>query len=711
MDQYERKEPGFYDEYEQNADEGAPKARRHFYTRSTDKHKSYQLTAYWTNLLMFFLIGFSFLGIDFILYAASGAGNIYDTFPILRKEILLILGLIALILGVIYFCISGFSTMLCLLTAGIVYMFSTAMFNHFANFNSVAEATGHSEAYISLVLAAIAFILLAFSNKKVRFFFACASVFSFGAVLCHQNIDKPEFNVNETPMPASATNRADNRKIINIMMPNLPSYGYIASLSDDFANKVYREQLRSIMLGFYAQYGFKIFPNAYVSKHNPYINAADSMNMKVPNNQYDNLQLQVMKDSYWQFKNRNDFEAYLKNSRLIDKLTNEGFTVNAYQSHGVNLCRKDNKNNVARCVTRITNPAAMKSDLFENAGVLLAQWLENTGWFKHTAEFIYRRLERFYDPKTTPILGMSYNGLAALDTLKTLDLVAEDIDKDQGRQAYFVFLDMPSELFIYDEMCRLMPSDSWLPKNNKIWVARRIDVMEKREAYMHQSMCVYGKLSEFLQNLKNKGYLNNAVVILQGLNGMDDMFGDRDDSLVTSFLNGLMTDVAIYDSNSKKFSINKTICAIPDIIGNYFGGEKCTEFEGISSAKSTKQSIRRHLAKISYTNDIAKKSYLRYKEWMKAWNEINYKSFIGLPKKSTVKEDEIVIRHPQMQPLEEANIKQQKMMSGQVEVAPEAATQPLSEVAQKEPIDAPQSGTDELFPPTKSQTNEGEGAQ
>lgn len=99
------------------------------------------------------------------------------------------------------------------------------------------------------------------------------------------------------------------------MMPNLPAYGYIASLEDKEAGKAYRDQLKEIMLGFYAKYGFKLYPNSYVSGSNPYINAADSLNYKVPENLLDNLQTQVMKDSYWQFKNRNIFEAYLKTAK------------------------------------------------------------------------------------------------------------------------------------------------------------------------------------------------------------------------------------------------------------------------------------------------------------------------------------------------------------------------------------------------------------
>ena len=70
----------------------------------------------------------------------------------------------------------------------------------------------------------------------------------------------------------------------------------------------------------------------------------------------DFLQNQVLKNGYWQFKNRENFEAYLQNNAVYDKLKQEGYKISAYQSHGVNLCKKDNQVAVDRCVTKVNAP-------------------------------------------------------------------------------------------------------------------------------------------------------------------------------------------------------------------------------------------------------------------------------------------------------------------------------------------------------------------
>ena len=569
-----------------------------------------------------------------------------------------------------------------------MYMFGTAMFSQFANFSSATLTTGHSASYISLGLALIAFAILFFSNKKIRFFFACAAAFAFGAVLLHQNYEKPEFEIEENA--GASTSSEKGKKFINIMLPNAPAYGYIAGLEDNEAGKIYRDQLSSVMLGFYAKFGFKLFPNAYVGGRNPYVNAADSLNYAVPENNLENLQTQVMKDSYWQFKKRNDFEAYLKNSAMFDRLKNDGYAISAYQSHGINLCRKNNQNNVFRCVTKITNPAILDSPLysvFDKTEILIAQWLESTNWFEYLGETLYNRLKTFYNPDITPIAGMSYKNIYAVNSLKTLDLVMKHIEQDRGDNAYFVFLDMPSDIFVYDDMCKLKSINSWLPKNNQLWVGRN-RVIEKRNAYFRQTMCLFGKLSQFMQNLQKSGELANATIVIQGLNGMDDLLGDKDATLVKNFLNGQMATAAVYMPEQHRFTINKSVCSIPDIINQQFNGKKCEEFKGVSSSKTTKQAIRDHLNSVAYTNTSAQQAYQKYVDWFRMWNQNNFQSLANLPEKATgLPPEEIVIKHSadELPPLEEKKLDNLHMMKGEIKVAPETKVESLSKMS-REPV-------------------------
>ena len=69
------------------------------------------------------------------------------------------------------------------------------------------------------------------------------------------------------------------------------------------------------------------------------------------------------------------------------------------------------------------------------------------------------------------------------------------------------------------------------------------------------------------------------------------------------------------------------------------------------------------------------------------WNQNNFQSLAKLPTKATglLPEEVVINKQPEMLPLEEKTIEGQKIMEGQVNVAPEAKVESLSEMS-KEPI-------------------------
>lgn len=668
--------------------------------------KKHPALNYWLNLIFFMIIGISLLGTDFVLYSSSGAGNIFSAFPMPRPDILVAMVIIASITGVIYFLLSGFTFTLSLLTAGIIYLFSTAMFSQFSDYGTLPVFLGLSSTYISLAACIISFILLLWGKKKIRFLFACIAAGVFCYVSMQQNSSQPEYTItkNETP----ATENADkNVAFINIMLPELPSYSYLSGLSDDQANKVYRDQLRSIMLGFHAQYGFKLFPNAYVNDYNPYLNAADNLNFAIPADKYANIQSQIQKDSHWTFKMRNDYEVNLANAEMIDALKSQGYKINAYQSHGINLCRKNNENNVDYCLTQISNPNTINNNqysMFEKAGIILTQWLESTGWFEKSAPMIYNRLSKFFSVDKLPLIGTSYDGLYVINSIQTFDLAMQDILNNKGKQAYFIYVDLPAETFVYDDMCNLKPVDDWIVKAGQPWT-KKVFSMEKRSAQFRQTMCLYGKLSQLMQNLQTAGLLADSTIVIQGLSGMNDLSGMPDISQADAFLNGRTTNVAISAPDSRKFTINKSICSTPDIINQTMNDQKCVEFNGEKPSKSTKDSILAKMEAIVYDNDTAQKSYQQYVEWFKAWKQNNYPNTTTQPVEPDLQpiedadstegepkplnegnDDEIIHKEPKMLPLEEKSIGESKVMSGQINVAPEAKVESLSEMS-REPVE------------------------
>ena len=683
MDYFEHKDPVFeYNGatvYEKKPAKPQEPAKLVTPTSKPKKKSSYFV--YWVNLISLFIIGFCLLGADFTLYTSTGIGSIFSSFPVLRPDIIASLGAIAAVTAIIYFCFSGFSILLCLLTGSIAYISFYALFNQFATFHSSTDL-GYSPVYMSASIAILLFALLFLCKAKYRFILACLSLIGFCAVLNLQNRELPPFSVETYQASAPCSS---NAKIINIMLPNLPSYTTLYALGDTNTNKFYRDKLASIMLGFYAKYNFKLYTNSYTKSGNPYLNAADSLNMDLPEDIHAHLLQKVLKTKTWNFEQQNDFEVYLKDNKMFDVLKEKDYQINAYQGKGINLCKKENYNNVSRCQTQNTHIADFgKYNLspFEQSIILLSDWLESTKWLTYLAKPLYNGINSIVPADDIPLIGTSYKNLHIINSLETLDKLFENIKQDTGKNAYFIILDMPSDMFLFDEMCRLKETSSWKTKDNFPWVERK-NTMEKRSAYLQQTMCLYGKLSQFMQNLQDNGLLKDTTVIVQGLIGMDDLHGEKDTSLLESFLNTQMTPIAVYSPENKLFSISKNVCSTPDIINQFLTGKKCKDFNGIGISKSTRNNVMQQINSVAYTSDKVQKAYRDYVEWMRTWNQQNFQSLSNAePAKS---EDEIIRPKPQILPLEEKNITNNKITVQNVTVAPEAKVESLSEMSKKDP--------------------------
>ena len=54
----------------------------------------------------------------------------------------------------------------------------------------------------------------------------------------------------------------------------------------------------------------------------------------------------------------------------------------------------------------------------------------------------------------------------------SFDILFENIEEDKGKQAYFVFADIPSDMYIYDEFCKIRPQTEWINRTNLPWIKR-----------------------------------------------------------------------------------------------------------------------------------------------------------------------------------------------------------------------------------------------
>ncbi len=588
-----------------------------------------KLWSYLFNYLACCLITFSLLGINFVLFASSGPINIFQGINSLRPEILYTLIGIAAVIFVVYFCLSFLSIILYLLTALVTGLFTFAMVSQFANFNTGDSGSG---TYGAVVAGVVVFAILALTPKRIKALLVLTAVFCFGAVLVNQNQDKSEFIIDPDMPPAlvqTAESDVPSEKRVTVMIANAPSYSYLYSLEKNEAAELYKQQLMKIMFGFYAKNGFKLYPNAYVTNNNQFINAARNLNYTA-DEKTSFLQNQVLREGYWQFKNREDYEAYLKDNVVYDKLKEKGYKISAYQSHGVHLCNQNNKSAVNRCVSKINFPFNIDSvqmSMADKIQILLVQWLESTGWFANETfmEKVYEYMKPMFNPSKTPVVGITYRKLYVINSFKNLDLMLSDMARDKGAQAYFVYLDLPSDMFVYDDMCRLKPLSEWLPKYNQPWAENK-NFLEKRNAYLKQTMCLFGQLEKMMQEIQKMPDGARTTVVIEGLSGVDDLIGSDNQNLADRFRNGQMVALAIKQPGSRQFVINKSICPVEEILYNQFeNGPKCTEFGRTTLSKSTKKSIKEDINAVVFTNEIAQESLQEFNSWYQKWSKINYR--------------------------------------------------------------------------------------
>ena len=64
-------------------------------------------------------------------------------------------------------------------------------------------------------------------------------------------------------------------------------------------------------------------------------------------------------------------------------------------------------------------------------------------------------------------------------SIKTFDILLQNIEEDKGQQAYFVFVDLLSNMYIYNEFCQIKPTDEWYDISSLPWIKN--DLSQQRQ--------------------------------------------------------------------------------------------------------------------------------------------------------------------------------------------------------------------------------------
>ncbi len=579
------------------------------------------------------------MAIDMILFAKSGNLVIFThgIFPIFE------VGLLLFLLFIFSFTIIGvfykkpiIQNVICII---FTFLFIVSVFNQFYQLdvgsiigNHVSNYLGkftpklffyYSHIIIAALLSAI-FAIIIFILPDVFFaiytsFFVMLFFFVLysGGTNKHNQHDFVEtfgFSKNVYVSPFE-----HDKKFIYIMLPNLSSYNYFLRINNDNARYTY-----DLITGFYAKNKFEIYPNAFVENHDQFMNVVQSINTFDEGNPKKHIMDTMMLYRYWKFFNINDEYVFLKDNQMFDTFKKSGYKISAYKSRGIDICNKSHTFNVNRCMEKINKPVNLydsKLSKLDRMQLLFIEWIISTHILN--LEPLYKLFNIFSYPEKLPLIGINYNNLYVINSIRTFDLLSEHIISDKGKNAYFVYADIPSDMFIYDEFCNVKPKEQWVNMYNLPRV-KNDNVYLKQQAYIDQTKCLYGKLQHFIDKLNKKNILNKSVLLINGMSSNNNFNNRTDYDIVNDFIYNNVVTLAIKSPTIKKFTENNSICSSKSIVHNLlYNTNICSEIENFGIQGNYKTEITNRLintsAKIDVLNNIK-----TFDKWYTKWERVNH---------------------------------------------------------------------------------------
>lgn len=579
---------------------------------------------------------------NFLLFAGSGSQKVFADGFMLQPEIMsVVIGL--LVFSMLLMLLFSFSSVLqnllvSLIAAGFVW----ALLSQFAVYDKTSILVPMLSPYIGAAAASmftdvshwilvagagiLTFVVLTISSKSSLVYFVGIIFVVFGGVVADSYIMRDrhqEFAVKyDNHLDKIAPNA---KKYVYFFLPNATSYVTLGDLKDQLGSTAKGKETQERLIAFLAKNNFWVYPNAYTMAKDPLMSMVEDLNNIDDEKAERHIQRNVAIDSVWKFHNIIDEYVYLKDTQLIDVYKNSKYRVSAYQSRGIDFCNKNNERNVDKCVDKINVPVSaegMKLSTWEKSKFLFVQWL-NSFHLSSDWSTLYGALNGFISAEKTPIIGIPYDYLYVVNSFKTLDVVLNDIANDKGNRAYFVFMDLPSDMYVYDEFCRMKPQDKWLAMDNYKWVSNK-NLFAKRQAYQEQFSCMLGSLEQFMQKLNEKQLDKNTVIVLQGISGINDIDAVKTDDYIAKFKSDNLVLLAIKDPSRNNFSINNQICESRELVRNYLYKQgNCREFNRMELHSTAASGLQKELLKSVLTKDSVNQALAHFNEWYGKWKAFN----------------------------------------------------------------------------------------
>ena len=523
---------------------------------------------FYDKMLRVFYI-FLLFAIDFAMFIYSINGKLIEggTF---NQAVLFILGGIFAFSFVLILLLSFSKDLQNGVCALVTMLIVVVFFNQFALFNvdtfieEWLEKKASWLTFIGIVPAAWlvglllgVIIFFAFRSTFAMLFITMVLMFA-GLIGIKKNEFLPQPKGEYSEIKALGAKAGEEREgnLVYFMLPKFPSYRFLNSIRDHN----FRE-LRDLMVGFYALNNFEIYPNAFVKKNETVSNMIDIFN------QIDYTSTTSGNRAYSEFINSWDFihggldYFSLEENRLYDYLWENGYGISTYAMPGFNTCIKGGSLNTDRCVIKSykTVPVYDKNRTVEqNVYALLTEWILSlkSRDLKSVAKMLAGMSPLKGIKVTAENRRVSLEGAPAV-----VDEAGEDFSRDKAGQVYMIYVDLPSDIYMYDEFCNLKPRKEWVALKDNSLANGGID--EKRKAYADQAKCAIGKLQEYM-DIVAESYKNAKTdIIIQGVSTIRELAG-MTGGRYGNFVKDQLVNLAIRKGKRPKFLINANICLASD---------------------------------------------------------------------------------------------------------------------------------------------------
>lgn len=591
------------------------------------RKKKYNFTGFILSFLMMTLILWGVISLDFVLFAQSGGVSLFDGGFLLKPEITVILaGMLAFAAGIMLLtCFSRSLQAFFIALFGCVIAW--AMMSQFLLPNKTTFLSlllmpylGAQAAYLSgyshYLAAFIAFCVVYWlssskTNGRPLLFLTFLLLVMFGVLARNHIQGKNDSIFSETFAENSLERQASEGKIVYLFLPNMASFPSIGDADEKDINK--NGALKSIMQSFLFKNNFKVYQNAYVTDNNPFVNMTQILNF-LDDKPLKKRLAQENTDDLWNFSRLNQISVRLKDNQFIDSFKKAGYPVSVYQSRGLDICSKNGKQEADRCVYKSNYPVYPANVTPSQKTFLLpGQWIASMDLFNLPIAESY--LNFALDAQQSALLKLPYEKMYVLNSEKVLDRLLNDLQHDEGANAYVAYVDLPSDLLVYNEYCQLKPTMQWNSQTNESAGAKAI------RDYNEQMMCTLG----FLQKFINETDADKITLVIAGVGGRMSQAAKPDKTLDFSntFMDKNSVFLAIKEPNGR-FILNRQICSVSSLLKNYLlNTEECQEFSGFHINDELKTKTSNYLNEHTMNPEDFKAAGEVFNIWFDQWKMVD----------------------------------------------------------------------------------------